>query len=111
MPTAIHGTFFSRTRYAQMTAHTTMPMNQYQALIEEKNTAIRIMASRSSTVASVIRNARIEPGRALANRASTASENAISVAVGTAQPCDISENGMLLPVVVRTSVPGSPGPI
>ena len=83
-----------------MAAHTAMPMNQYQALIEEKNTAIRIMASRSSTVASVIRNARIEPGRALANRASTASENAISVAVGTAQPCDISENGMLLPVVV-----------
>ena len=32
-------------------------------------------------------------------------------AVGTAQPCDISENGMLLPVVVRISVPGSPGPI
>ena len=38
------------------------------------------------TVASVIRNARIEPGSALANKASTAKENAISVAVGTAQP-------------------------
>ena len=36
---------------------------------------------------------------------------ASAVAVGTAQPCDISENGMLLPVVVRISVPGSPGPI
>ena len=63
-----------------------MPTNQYHAFTEEKNTAIKMMASRSSTVAKVIRNARMEPGSALANKASTAKENAISVAVGTAQP-------------------------
>ena len=108
--TAIHGTFLRRTKCAHTTAHTAMPMNQYQALTEEKNTAIRMMASKSSTVAKVIRNARIEPGSALANSASTANENAISVAVGTAQPWDISANGMLLPVVVRINEPGSPGP-
>ncbi len=54
-----------------------------------RNTAIRMMASRSSTVANVIRKARMDPGNALANRANTANENAISVAVGTAQPLDI----------------------
>ena len=86
MATANHGTFCIRTRKYQTTAHAAMPMNQYQAFTDEKNTAIRMMANRSSTVARVIRNARMEPGSALANRASTASENAMSVAVGTAHP-------------------------
>ena len=35
----------------QTTAHTAMPTNQYHAFTEEKNTAIKMMASRSSTVA------------------------------------------------------------
>ena len=43
-----------------MAAHMAMPMNQYHALSDEKNTAIRMIASKSSTVASVIRNARID---------------------------------------------------
>ena len=99
-----------RTSTYQTAAHAAMPMNQYHALSAEKNTAMRMMASRSSTVASVMRNARIAPGNARAKMASTASENAMSVAVGTAQPRAISANGISLPVVVSTSSPTGPGP-
>ena len=91
-----------------MAAHMAMPMNQYHALSDEKNTAIRMIASRSSTVASVIRNARIEPGSALANNASTASEKAMSVAVGIAHPCAASANGISAPVGMVT-IPGAGG--
>ena len=91
-----------------MAAHMAMPMNQYHALSDEKNTAIRMIASRSSTVASVIRNARIEPGSALANNASTASEKAMSVAVGIAHPCAASANGTSAPVGMVT-IPGAGG--
>ena len=51
-------------------------------------------------VASVIRNALIDPGNALANKASTVSENAISVAVGIAHPCDAAPNGTTAPVAM-----------
>ena len=85
-----------------------MPTNQYHAFTEEKNTAIKMMASRSSTVANVIRNARMEPGNALANKASTASENAISVAVGTAQPWDISPNVKLVPEAMTSGLEPKP---
>ncbi len=104
-----HGTLRMRTRKYHTAAQIAMPTNQYQELSDEKNTAMRMMASRSSTVASVIRNARIEPGSALANRASTASENAMSVAVGIAQPCAVSLNGKSDPFAM-SRLPGSPAP-
>lgn len=104
-----HGTFFMRTRKYQATAQIAMPTNQYQALSDEKNTAIRMIANRSSTVASVIRKARIEPGNALANSASTASENAMSVAVGIAHPCAVSAKLNIEPFAMMR-LPGSPAP-
>ena len=107
--TTSHGTRLRRTRYHQTRAHTPMPTNQYQASSEEKNTAIRMIASKSSTVASVIRNARIDPGRALANNASTARENAMSVAVGMAQPWASSSNPNTAPEATVAS-PTAGGP-
>ena len=50
-----------------------------------------VIASRSSTTANVIRNVRSAVGRWVDNTASTASANAMSVAVGTAQPTRFSE--------------------
>ena len=51
-----------------------------------KNTAITVIASRSSTIASASRNVRRPAGRWVDTTASTANENAISVAIGIAQP-------------------------
>ncbi len=55
----------------------------------EKNTAITRIAPKSSTTASVSRNARSALGSDEPTIARTASANAISVAVGTAQPCGL----------------------
>lgn len=51
-----------------------------------KKTAMTRIAPRSSTTASVSRNARIADGRWVLRMARTASANAMSVAIGTAQP-------------------------
>ena len=51
-----------------------------------KNTAMITITIRSSTTASVSRNARSAVGRLEPTTASTASANAMSVAAGTAQP-------------------------
>ena len=55
-----------------------------------KNTAITVMASRSSTTARVSRKVRSAVGRCVDSTASTASANAMSVAIGTAQPSRFS---------------------
>ena len=52
--------------------------------------AMTVMASRSSTTARVSRNVRSALGRWVESTASTASANAMSVAVGTAQPDSVS---------------------
>ena len=49
-----------------------------------------VIASRSSTTASVRRNVRSAVGRCVDSTASTASANAMSVAIGTAQPSRFS---------------------
>ena len=55
-------------------------------MVEVKKTAMIRIANRSSTTASVSRNARSAPGSAVPMTASTASANAMSVAVGRPSP-------------------------
>ena len=61
-----------------------------------------VIASRSSTTASVSRNVRSAVGRCVDTTASTASAKAMSVAVGTAQPVEVL--GMPAPTLIATKI-------